>query len=317
RVDVIDLGRNTFATVDARELLRECGSHYPQLQNMVSFVGEDRIERPIGNISDLASRDVVFSFEGLIHQTQFIPTIRALLDLLQSSLRMPVDLEFAYDGADLYLVQCRPQSNSGDTVPATIPADLPADKVLFSANRNVSNGKVPDLTHIVYVDLQRYSQLPDQQAMREVGRAVSRLNKLLPKRRFILIGPGRWGSRGDIKLGVPVTYSDINNTAMLVEVARQRGNYVPELSFGTHFFQDLVEASIRYLPLYPDEAETVFRESFLLEAHNLLPELLPEFAHIADTLRVIDLPRETGGMVLRVFMNADLDRAVAVLKQPE
>ena len=87
--------------------------------------------------------------------------------------------------------------------------------------------------------------------MRDVGRAVGRLNKLLPKRQFILIGPGRWGSRGDIRLGVPVTYSEINNTAMLIEVARQKGNYLPELSFGTHFFQDLVEASIRYLPLYP------------------------------------------------------------------
>ena len=63
--------------------------------------------------------------------------------------------------------------------------------------------------------------------MRDVGRAVGRLNKLLPKRQFILIGPGRWGSRGDIKLGVPVTYSDINNTAMLIEVARQEGTICP------------------------------------------------------------------------------------------
>ena len=96
--------------------------------------------------------------------------------------------------------------------------------------------------------------------MRDVGRAVGRLNKLLPKRQFILIGPGRWGSRGDIKLGVPVTYSDINNSAMLIEVARQKGNYLPDLSFGTHFFQDLVEASIRYLPLYPDDPEIAFQE---------------------------------------------------------
>ena len=68
------------------------------------------------------------------------------------------------------------------------------------------------------------------------------LNKLLPKRQFILMGPGRWGSRGDVRLGVSVTYADINNTAVLVEMARQRGNYLPDLSFGTHFFQDLVES---------------------------------------------------------------------------
>jgi len=155
--------------------------------------------------------------------------------------------------------------------------------------------------------------LPDADAMREVGRAVSRLNKLLPKRQFILIGPGRWGSRGDIKLGVPVTYSDINNSAMLIEIARQQGNYLPDLSFGTHFFQDLVEASIRYLPLYPDDVKTTFREDFLRDSHSVLEELLPEFTDLSDTLRVIDLPREANGQILRVLMNAELDQAVAFL----
>jgi pyruvate, water dikinase len=163
------------------------------------------------------------------------------------------------------------------------------------------------------VDLEGYSKLADQATMREVGRAVGRLNKLLPKRQFILIGPGRWGSRGDIKLGVPVTYSDINNAAMLIEVARQRGNYLPDLSFGTHFFQDLVEASIRYLPLYPDDPEVSFNENFLRHTPSVLEELLPEFAHLSATLRVIDVPKETGGMTLRVPMNAELDRAVAYL----
>jgi len=153
--------------------------------------------------------------------------------------------------------------------------------------------------------------------MREVGRAVGRLNKLLPKRQFILIGPGRWGSRGDIKLGVPVTYSDINNSAMLIEVARQKGNYLPDLSFGTHFFQDLVEASIRYLPLYPDNAGIAFQENFLRQSPSVLGELLPEFSRLANSLRVIDVAKETNGHILRVLMNADLDEAVAFLAPPQ
>jgi len=166
------------------------------------------------------------------------------------------------------------------------------------------------------VDPAAYRELEDLAALREVGRVVGKLNKQLPKRRFILMGPGRWGSRGDIKLGVSVTYSEINNTAMLVEIARKEGNYVPDLSFGTHFFQDLVEASIRYLPLYPDEPDNVFNQDFLLHAPNLLPELLPEHARLAGTVRVIDVPRASGGLVLRVLMNGDEDRAVAVLSAP-
>ena len=128
------------------------------------------------------------------------------------------------------------------------------------------------------------------------------------------MGPGRWGSRGDIKLGVSVTYADINNTAVLLEIARRKGDYVPDLSFGTHFFQDLVEAGIRYLPLYPDDKDIAFQENWLVASPNLLADLAPEFADLAGCLKVIDVPAVSGGRVLRIFMNADLDEAMAVLR---
>jgi len=180
----------------------------------------------------------------------------------------------------------------------------------------VSNGRVPEITHVVYVDPERYDSLESLADLKDVGRAVGRLNKLLPKRQFILMGPGRWGSRGDIKLGVSVTYSDINNTAVLMEIAAQRGNYVPDLSFGTHFFQDLVEAGIRYLPLFPGDGAGGFNEAFLRRAPNILPDLVPEYAHLSGAVRVIDVARATDGLVLQVLMNADLDEAVGYLTTP-
>jgi hypothetical protein len=130
------------------------------------------------------------------------------------------------------------------------------------------------------------------------------------------MGPGRWGSRGDIKLGVKVSYADISNTAVLVEIGRQKGNSLPDLSFGTHFFQDLVEAKIRYLPLYPDQPGAVFQEGFFKSAPNILAEVLPEFSSLSGTVKVIDIPRSTDGMVLRVLMNADRDEAVGILVNP-
>ena len=237
--------------------------------------------------------------------------------MLERELGVPVDIEFASDGQALYLLQCRPQSSLGDAKPASIPRNLPRDRVLFTANRFVSNGRVPDITHIVYVDPARYNDIADLEDLRAVGRAVGKLNKLLPHHQFVLMGPGRWGSRGDIKLGVSVTYADINGTSLLVEIARKKGNYVPDLSFGTHFFQDLVEASIRYLPLYPDDVGVHFDELFLRRSENMLPSLLPEHADLADVIRVIDVPRATGGQILRVLMNADLDEAVGVFAPPQ
>ncbi len=239
-----------------------------------------------------------------------------MLDILAEKLGTPIDMEFAHDGERFYLLQCRPQSHVAEDGPAPIPRELPEDDRIFSARRYVSNGWMPDLTHIVYVDPAAYAELPDRESMLAVGRAVGRLNKVLPKRQFVLMGPGRWGSRGDIKLGVPVTYADICNCAMLVEIARRQGEYLPDLSFGTHFFQDLVESRIRYLPLYPDEASVHFNEAFLLGAPNLLAALAPEQARLAGVLHVIDVAAATGGRVLRVHLNADIDEALGFLCEP-
>jgi hypothetical protein len=104
---------------------------------------------------------------------------------------------------------------------------------------------------------------------------------------------------------------------MLIEVARKKGNYVPDVSFGTHFFQDLVESGIRYLPLYPDDEGAKFNERFLLESPNTLAAHCPECAGVADVLRVIDVPEATGGKVLRVLMNADRNLAVGFFAAPE
>jgi len=292
--------------------LRECGADLPGVEDLVSLVEEGSLRRPMG-VLDFEKDDCVVTFDGLINRTPFVVRMKSLLRLLRHKLGVPVDIEFASNGEDLYLLQCRPQSYGPDAAPAVIPADIPRERMVFTANRYVSNGKTPDITHVVYVDPARYKAIADTEELQAVGRAVGRLNKLLPKRRFILMGPGRWGSRGDIKLGVGVTYSDINNTAALIEIARKEGNYQPDLSFGTHFFQDLVEASIRYLPLYPDEPGVCFNEAFLTGAPSVLGKLLPEYERLAETVRVIEVGAVAPGQVLRLLMNGDQDFAVAYL----
>ncbi|MBM3789741.1 MAG: pyruvate, phosphate dikinase [Acidobacteria bacterium] len=316
KIDVINLEANAFQTVDLRDLLREVGPGFPALEQLVSIYDGDRLKGPALLAIDFDNDDVVFTFEGLVTRTPFMAQMKALLQLLSNTLHTPADIEFAFDGRDFYLLQCRPQSYSLESTPSPIPRDLPESQVVFSATRYVSNGRTPDITHIVYVDPHGYGRLDDLKKLKDVARAVGRLNKILPKRKFILMGPGRWGSRGDIKLGVNVTYSEINNTAMLIEIARKQGNYVPDLSFGTHFFQDLVESSIRYLPLYPDDPGVTFREEFLKRSPNLFPHLLSEYAHLQDTVHVIDVPAATGGRVLRILMNADLDEAMGILVPP-
>jgi len=317
KIDVIDLEENTFLTKDIQDVLREVGHDFPALTRVFSIYRDGLLQRPMGLATDLATSDAVVTFDGLIAGTPFMLQLEAILKTLSTALGVPVDIEFASTGTDFYLLQCRPQSQAADDVAMEIPANLKDEAVLFTARKHVSNGRVADITHLVYVDPDKYGNLAEYADLVAVGEAVGKLNKLLPRRQFILMGPGRWGSRGDIKLGVRVTYSEINNSAMLIEVARKKGNYVPDVSFGTHFFQDLVESGIRYLPLYPDDEGVKFNEKFLLETPNSLAAHCPECAHLADTLRVIDVPEATGGKVLRVLMNADRGLAVGFLAPPE
>jgi len=316
QIDVINLETNSFETIEINDLLKECGGEIPGINKIISVHRDNTIRKPMGMNIDFENDELIVTFEGLISSGTFVKQMQTMLRLLEEKLERPVDLEFAYDGNNFYLLQCRPQSYTDQVVSDTIPKDIPPEKIIFSASRYVSNGRVPDITHIVYIDPQKYGELSSRSDLLEVGRAVSKLNKLLPKRSFILMGPGRWGSRGDIKLGVNVTYSAINNTAVLIEVARQKGNYVPDLSFGTHFFQDLVEADIRYLPLYPDDDGVIFNEDFLLKSKNTLAEVLPGFAALKDTIHLIDVPANTGGQILKILLNADLDEALGILDDP-
>lgn len=316
-VDLINLDTNEFETIPVAQLLKEHGGSLPMVRRMISLVDGDRLRRPRGLTDDIGSGHAVVTFEGLASETAFVARMATLLKILQDRLGMPVDVEFASDGKDLYLLQCRPQSYGGSDTPPDIPHEVPPDRLVFSAHRYVSNGRADAITHIVYVDPEGYAALERLEELRDVGRVVGKLNKVLPKRQFILMGPGRWGSRGDIRLGVNVGYADISNTAILVEMARKKGNYVPDLSFGTHFFQDLVEAGIRYLPLYPDEEENHLDEAFLRGAPNLLAALLPDFKHLESAVRVIDVPSARGGLVLKVLMNGEVERAVGVLCEPE
>ncbi len=317
KLDVINLEKNAFETISVKDFVCEYGEQFEGLELLISVLEDGHLREFSFLGVDRETCDPVVTFNGLIQNTSFVKQIHEILKLLQTKFSYPVDIEFASDGKDFYLLQCRPQSYGKNARPAPIPKDVPEQDVLFSANRYISNGQVPDITHIVYVDPLAYSEIEERRKLLDVGRAVSRLNASLPKRQFILMGPGRWGSRGDVKLGVSVTYSDINNTAVLIEIARQKGNYVPDLSFGTHFFQDLVESEIRYLPLYPDDPGIRFNEWFFRTAVNILPDILPEFRDLAEIVKVIDVPQNAQGKVLRIFMNADLDEAVGILAQPK
>jgi len=125
----------------------------------------------------------------------------------------------------------------------------------------------------------------------EVARLTGKLNKQIGRREVmptILLGPGRWGTTTPA-MGVPVTFSEINNITAIGEIAYQDGSLIPDLSFGTHFFQDMVEMDIFYMAIYPEQDGVVFNASWIKKQPNILENLMPDDTRFADVVRVCDV----------------------------
>ena len=315
-MDVLDMENNQFVTIPISEIIKKYGNEIPYMNQIASLLKDDFITEYNKYSTTSESESVVITFDGLITKTPVISQLQSIMSLLVEKLGYPVDIEFASDGENFYILQCRPQSKGQENAPAAIPSDISAQNTIFTAHKYVSNGKVTGIKTVVYVDPEEYGRIEEHQDLVRVGNAIGELNSILYRKSFILMGPGRWGSRGDIKLGVPVTYSDISNTSMLIEIAQKKSRHQPELSFGTHFFQDLVEANIKYLPLYPDDTGVVFSKSFFHKNANSLETLLPAYADLSDVIKVINISDNYFRKELVILMNADLEKAIAYLEQP-
>lgn len=313
-IDVINLKKNRLETITLKEIMAYARA-FPLLDRCVSILRERTLTPPTGAFVDADAADLFITFDKLMREGSFPEQLHLQLKKLEEAYGVPVDVEFAHDGERLYLLQCRTLSRSAERAAAAIPTDVPDERIVFSAGKFVRSGVIDKIEYVIYIDPRDYDAVPTRDRRIEIARVVGRLNQRLAAHNFVLIGPGRWGSN-DMRLGVPVTYADISRSKMLIEVAREKDGYLPEVSYGTHFFQDLVEADILYLPLYPDDRRNRYNETFMSESPNCLGELLPEDQDAASTIRAIHVPAVSDGRVLRVVMNGEEDRALAYLAEP-
>lgn len=318
-LDVIDLQENRLATIPIREAL---DLNYPYLRYVAGESKEDYIQEILSTASLESTDDLVITFDALVRDRRFVEMMRTSLQVLEEAYQTPVDIEFALDIIPnypkpqfrLHLLQCRPLSERIVGEAVSIPSTLSEEDVLFRAYDLIPDGKVEGVRYIVFVDPRAYSQLEETKQRLELGRAIGRLNKLLEDEVFIIMGPGRWGS-ANLELGVRVGYSDIFNTRALIEMAIAEGGGVPELSYGTHFFQDLVEGGIYSLPLHLENPDSTFAWAYFETAENMLERLSPADAPLSETLKVIDVAQRNPQKRLTILMDGSRDEAVGFLEE--
>jgi hypothetical protein len=171
-----------------------------------------------------------------------------------------------------------------------IPENVEKDKILFEC-RGSSMGlsRFEKIDIIVSVDPVAYYNMPYKDKYK-AAKAVGCVNWAMrgKNKKMLLLTPGRIGTSSP-ELGVPAQFSDISEYEAVCEISDSRAGYNPELSYGSHFFQDLVEAGILYNAIFENEKTKAFNPDMLSEYKNILCDLDPQHEEVKDIVHVYDV----------------------------
>jgi pyruvate, water dikinase len=311
RVDVLDLEQRQLVSLPFPEVAEAC----PELPVAMVASHDAELARQ-GRESGRKVFPWVLTFNRVLTETGFVGDMRALLATLAEAYEYPVDVEFTTnfltDGSyRINLVQCRPFQVKGGGRATEPPADLADEDLILRAHGAIIGPSVvTPVGRLIYVVPAVYGQLPLAERY-SVARLIGRLTRVerAPAGVLMLVGPGRWGTT-EPALGVPVSFAEISRVGALCEIVEMREGLVPDVSLGTHFFNDLVEMRILYLALFPGTKGDLVNTRVLESRTNRLAELLPEEARWAEAVRVVDCEEREQGR--RIWLNADAPRQQAV-----
>lgn len=289
KMDVINLKSNKFETINVAGIDKRDIKADPSLFMELDYPTAARL-REMG-LSAADAPDIL-NFRKLLGKTDFTSVMTEAMRILEEKYNYPVDIEYAcnFDEEGNYrvnLLQCRPLQTRGIGAAGVMPK---VQQLYFRTEGNFMGGNVClPVRYAVMVRVEPYLALPEQRKY-QVARKLGELNSLLRDEHTILLGPGRWGTTTP-SLGVPVHFMEINRFDCIAELAYSSHGLRPELSYGSHFFQDLVEAGTFYVALYPGEEGCVLDEALFEECENVYSKLIrfePGDA-MADVIHVFDL----------------------------
>ncbi len=239
-------------------------------------------------------REVKFiSCKGLVANATLMEQMQRMLCCIQEEYEYPVDTEFTINISEngeysVDLLQCRPLQVQKGKSGTVIPPDIPESSILLeSKGASMGMCKATELDLIVYVDPVGYYNMPYKEKDL-VAKLIGKINwhyRDLGKH-MMLIVPGRVGTTSP-ELGVPTAFSDISAYEIICETEEGEAGYNPELSYGSHIFQDLVEAEILYTAVFNNEKTVHFSPEKLANSKNLVFEFdngdkLADIVHVYD-----------------------------------
>jgi len=187
-------------------------------------------------------------------------TLQILLKLFKEAMGSPVELEYAIDLEraenglpTFYLLQIKPLIRMEDQVEVDLGV-VEEEKIFMYAEQGMGNGKIEDIRDIVYIDPETFNKMQTRQMAREISQ-INKEMEILGKN-YILIGPGRWGSR-DPYTGIPVLWAHISRAKVIVEMGLP--DFPLDASLGSHFFHNVTSMNVGYFSVPHNSRSSILK----------------------------------------------------------
>lgn len=285
-MDVLDTKENRLLTKSTDSLMKILPLWYKRAIMERDYEAEEALNR-MGRW-----RQVWFvTCQKLLENREFTGLMQKLLKTLEQVYGNPVDIEYTVnideEGAFVVnLLQCRPLFTGSRGGKVEIPG-LPKEKTFFHLkDSSVGNSLKKQIHVVIQIEPKLYYEYPYGKK-HQVAEAVGKINRYYKGsgKNILLMTPGRVGTSSP-ELGVPVTFADISAVCGICEVSDSRAGYMPELSYGSHMFQDMVEAEIFYSALWEDKRKLAYDPELFAEEENLFPRICPDMEELFPMFRV-------------------------------
>jgi len=295
RVDVLNLGSNSLETGYFTDILKE---------NPGLDASAFSLEAEANGTSYR-----YINFNSVLSDSSLVGDMKKILGILRDAYGTQVDIEFTVNfdkqgRHKINLLQCRPQHvRRPDENAVKLPEIKEGKVILKTSGGIVGQPRFVSVDRIIYVVPSVYGKLPEQDryaAARIVGK-LARHDASDTNKTIMLLGPGRWGTKMP-SLGVPVKFSEINTASVICEIGVMHEGLTPDLSMGTHFFNDMVEMNILYMGFFANMKENVLDEELLVSMPDSMAKMLPGEEKWKGVIRVIDASELKGE---KIYLSAD------------
>lgn len=306
RIDLLDLSENVFTSKMFDDII----------DNMHDFPLDIIATKEEYLIKEQKKEYWIITFEKLLSETDFVENMRKMLSKLQKEYQNPVDIEFTVnfkkDGSyKINLLQCRTLQAAKKVCNIRLKDKPSKENIIFEVyGAIIGQSMTINVDRIIYVVPSVYGSMTERERY-SVAKLVGRIVHFEKNenKSIMLLGPGRWGTSMPF-LGVPVKFSEINTVSVIGEIVEMNKNLVPDVSLGTHYFNDIVEKNILYLILYSNVEKNIFNKNLLDNTKNKLPELYPDENRMSEAVKVID--SADIGKNVNIILNADTFQQKAV-----